>query len=149
MDELEKLRNPYKQWPHHQFSFTSWPSVDFMFHYGFLANEQHESSIDWNTWPIDEVQWATMVSSCIVKPPTTLALSWPCFPVWIKAGGFCGLRTKPWGLEGVWIIGSCGHMVHPNCLLSHMMQTCCYHLCKVPFHRMLCEQFKVQWECFG
>jgi hypothetical protein len=42
MEELGKLSNPYEQWHDYRFLFTTWPSVDFMFHYEFLVNEQHE-----------------------------------------------------------------------------------------------------------
>jgi hypothetical protein len=42
MEELGKLSNPYEQWHDYRFLFTTWPSVDFMFHYGFLVDEQHE-----------------------------------------------------------------------------------------------------------
>ena len=84
MDELEKLRSPCKQWPHRQLLFTSWPPMDFMYPDRCLVNEQHNSSIDWNVRPKDELQYATMVSSPIVVHVAVLALLWPCVPAWIK-----------------------------------------------------------------
>lgn len=38
----------------------------------------------------------------------------------------------------------CGHMVHPNCVLSIMMNTLRWPQCKAPLHCMLHEQFGVQ-----
>ena len=57
----------------------------------------------------------------------------------------CAICSNPWGPEGAWIIGSCGHMVHPNCLLPHMLRTRRCPTCKAPLHRRLYEQFGVQW----
>lgn len=63
--------------------------------------------------------WATTISSRIVRPPTTLALFWPCVHVWIYDESVCGMCCRPWGPKGLWIIGSYDHIIHPNCLLSH------------------------------
>ena len=113
------LRNksPCKQWYDRGFLFTSWLLVDFMYPDGFPFDEKHKPSIDWNVRPIEKFQWAITVSSHIMVPPTTLALLWPCDPTWIKDGSFCGIGTKPWGLKGMWIIGSYNHMVYQMCWL--------------------------------
>ena len=60
--------------------------MDFMYPDRCLVNEQHNSSIDWNVRPKDELQYATMVSSPIVVHVAVLALLWPCVPAWIKDG---------------------------------------------------------------
>ena len=62
-----------------------------------------------------------VVSSRIVIPPAIPTLLWPCIPTWIKDGSNCAIHETSWGLKSAWIIGSCGHMVHPSCLLPHML----------------------------
>lgn len=63
-------------------------------------------------------------------PLATPTLLWPCVLAWIKDGSACGICCKPWEPEGMLIIGSYGHMVNPNFLLPHMMQTRCRPSCK-------------------
>jgi hypothetical protein len=56
MGKLEKLRSPCEQWLDYGLSFTSLLHVDFMYLNGFLVDEQHEPSIDWNVRCKDEFQ---------------------------------------------------------------------------------------------
>lgn len=125
MGKLKKLRSPWKQWYDHELLFTSWLPVDFMYPYGLSIDEQYDPSTNWNARLEDEHQLVTAISSCIMKPPTTPNLLWPCIPVWI--------------------IGFCSYMVHPNCLLAHMMQIHCCLSCKAPLHCRLYKEFGVQW----
>jgi len=145
MDELTHYRDNGEQWPDRRLLFTSWPPLDFMYPESLPVDEANYPSIAWTKRPEDEFQWDTAVSSRIVVPPAKPALLWPCVPDWIKDGSTCAICSNPWGPEGAWIIGSCGHMVHPNCLLPHMMQTRRCPSCKAPLHRRLYEQFGVQW----
>lgn len=145
VDELTQFRDHGEQWPDRRLLFTSWPSLDFMYPENLPTDDANYPSIDWNARAEDEFQWKTAVSSRIVKHPASPALLWPCVPNWIKDGSMCAICSNPWGPEGAWIIGSCGHMVHPNCLLPHMLQTRRCPSCKAPLHRRLYEQFGVQW----
>src|SRR5665213_3516984 len=145
MDELTHYRDNGEQWPDRRLLFTSWPPLDFMYPESLPVDEDNYPSIAWTKRPEDEFQWDTAVSSRIVVPPAKPALLWSCVPDWIKDGSTCAICSNPWGPEGAWIIGSCGHMVHPNCLLLHMMQTRRCPSCKAPLHRRLYEQFGVQW----
>ena len=54
MNELEKLKSPCKQWFDHQFLFTLWAPIDFVYPNGLLVDEQHDPSIDWNVRSEDE-----------------------------------------------------------------------------------------------
>ena len=38
---------------------------------------------------------------------------------------FCGICTKDWRSQGIWIIGSCGHMVHPKGFKSLAIKLLC------------------------
>ena len=145
VDELTRLKDQGEQWPARRLMFTSWPPLDFMYPDNLPSADANFPSIDWNARPEDEFQWKTAVSCRVIHPPAVPGLLWPCVPDFIKDGSMCPICSNPWGPEGGWIIGSCGHMVHPNCLVHVILNSRRCPQCKTPLHRRLYEQFGVQW----
>jgi hypothetical protein len=99
----------------------------------------------WYDPSIDEFHWATTISSCIVKSPTTLALLWPCVFAWIKDGSFCGMYSKPWdpNAHGSLVFAVISSIRNVYCFTWCIYTHCCL-LCEITLRCMLFEQFHMK-----
>lgn len=76
-DEIQKLKDPYKERHTHQLLFTLWPSLKSMWPNNLSPDAQYDPSIETNAKPN---------SYRVMQPLAKLALLWPCVHKWITDG---------------------------------------------------------------
>jgi hypothetical protein len=72
-----------------------------------------------------------------------LKLNWECHYHVQKNGELCLICYSPFEPKGAWILGTCQHMYHSQCLITLMVARRRCSQCRVPFHQHLYEQFNL------
>jgi hypothetical protein len=93
---------------------TSWPMISEMF-LNNLLKMQENGNIDWATHR--ELNW-DYVTAMSKKKREFL---WPTLQPFMQNGELCLICCSPFGLEGGWILGTCQHIYHLQCLITLMM----------------------------
>ena len=121
---------------------TSWPTAECMYPTNwddvdpsvFKAN----GSIDWmrvaepdHHWNIDEKVGGT----------DDVHKTWRYANDMTQDGSKCAICQSPWGPEGCYTLGTCGHSYHPQCLIEDMIRKRTCTVCKSPYHARLYLQF--------
>jgi hypothetical protein len=118
-------------------NLTSWPRISEMF-LNNLPKMMNNASINWVMHPEFNWEYVMVMSKKIGE------LLWPTPQPFTQNGELCLICCSPFGLEGAWILGTCQHMCHPQCLIILMLARRRCSQCRAPFHRCLYKQFNLR-----
>ena len=142
--ELKRVAAEFNDGGQRYFGLTSWPRVEEMFP-NTLPTYDANSSIDWNSDASLEFQYNTARYRYAAEGHVGAhPLLWPSVPDFVKDGTTCVMCQEPFGPEGGWSLGTCPHLYHPGCLISHMMTRKRCVFCKAPFHSRLYKMFGLE-----
>jgi hypothetical protein len=123
---------------------TSWPREEQMFpnnwnHADPSVFTENNVSIDWKVITEDDHHWD--IEEVHDYPVSSVGTKlWSTPHRMVSDGSSCPICSNPYGPEGCYQVGSCGHRYHPQCLIKYMIQRrTCY--CRAPFHPRLYLQF--------
>jgi hypothetical protein len=142
--EVRRIAAEFGDGGQRHFGLTSWPRVEEMFP-DTLPTLPHNSSIDWNAAPNLQFQFNTERYRYVQpghRGPHPLL--WPNVPNFVTNGSICIVCQEPFGPEGGWTVGTCGHVYHPVCLIPYMVTRKRCSSCKAPFHPRLYKMFGIQ-----
>jgi hypothetical protein len=142
--EVRRVAAEFNDGGQRYFGLTSWPRVEEMFP-DTLPHLRGSSSVDWNhdvglEFQFDHEQYRYSPR----LRDGTMPLVWPAVPDFVKDGTMCIICQEPFGPEGGWNLGTCGHLYHPMCLAPHMVTRRRCAQCKAPFHPRLYKTFGLQ-----
>jgi hypothetical protein len=138
--ELDKVsKNFVANKPKRENGLTSWALMDDMFPTNMPMLEVGGNEvIDWarNGWDHENC-----VSSHVHEKSRK--------PLWPNPASFvldhtkCPICLEPFGPEGGWALGSCKHVYHPQCLITHCLIRRRCVICAAPFHDRLYAMFNL------
>lgn len=123
---------------------TSWPRDETMYPSSWDDKDpslmMDNNSIDWRLVAEEDHRWdigkvhdhpAEMIGKLLWQKPHPMT----------SDGSSCPICDNPWGPEGCYMIGSCGHSFHPHCLIKSMIRSRACGVCRAPLHPRLYHQF--------
>jgi hypothetical protein len=123
---------------------TSWPRDETMYPISWDEMDSlvkpDNNSIDWKLITEDDHRWN---NEEVHDHPIDMIGK----PLWQRPhpmtsdGSSCPICENPWGPEGCFTIGSCGHSFHPHCLIKSMIRSRTCAMCRAPLHPRLYLQF--------
>jgi hypothetical protein len=121
---------------------TSWPTLEHMYPETWDDVDppvyKANGSIDWSKVMDEDHRWDIKET---VDGSTTSEKIWREVQPMVMDGDKCSLCLNPWGPEGRFTLGSCGHSYHPQCLIEDMIRKRTCNICKSPYHARLYLQF--------
>jgi len=96
------------------------------------------ASIDWVTHLEFDWEYVTIMSGKIGE------LLWPTPQPFMQNGELCLICYSPFGPKGAWILNTCQHMYHPQCLITLMVARRRCPQCRALFHWRLYEQLSLR-----
>ena len=127
-----------------RFGLTSWPRVEEMFP-DTLPTLRGNSSIDWNVDRTLQFQFNTARYKYVEEGHNgPHPLLWPNVPDFVHNGDICIICQQPFGPEGGWTLGTCGHVYHPMCLIPYMVTRKRCASCRAPFHPRMYKMFGLE-----
>lgn len=126
-------------------SITCWGSLSLMFERLHHGERGDNGSIDWGN-EVEE-EWAPYLTMNAAVDPDAKAVLRPGYaPKWMSDGTKCSMCLNPYGPEGVYVLGHCGHMFHVTCLLEMALSSRGCAECKAPLSRRFYELFGILGE---
>ncbi len=110
-----------------------------MFHEDLPKQGNMNNNIDCPNHP--QLEWEYKLTQPTHGPS---GLFWPMLQAFTYDGTTCPIRLNSYGPGGGWVLGTCSHMYHPQCIIPCMVQ--CRHclLCWAPFHSRLYAMFNLK-----
>ena len=141
--EFDKIDQQYKKKnTQHDWGLTSWNIPDDMFPWGdplTTTTTIGHTIFDWAqlNWDYEN---ATS-SHSLANPLQPAQKLWIVLVKFIFDGTICCICFNGFGPEEGYSLGTCKHMYHPICLITHILiqQRCCQ--CKASFHERLYKLF--------
>ncbi len=112
--------------------FDIWPKIFEMFLEN-LPKVANNANIDWAMHPKLNWEYFTTMSE------KTREFLWPTPQPFMQNGELCLICCSPFGPKGAWILGTCQHMYHPQCLITLIVARRRCPQCKAPLHWHLYE----------
>jgi hypothetical protein len=108
---------------------TSWPRVNELFSKDLPKHGNGNNSIDWPNHL--QLEWEYKSSQ-----PTHGwgGFFWATPQIFTYDGTACLICFNPYGQEEGWILGTCPHMYHPQCIIPYMVHYRHCVLCQMSFH---------------
>jgi len=93
-----------------------------------LPKVANNANIDWAMHPKLNWEYFTTMSK------KTREFLWPTPQPFMQNGELCLICCSPFGPKGAWILGTCQHMYHPQCLITLIVARRRCPQCRAPLH---------------
>jgi len=139
--EFQKIDNNYiENNTRRDFGLTSWAHSDEMYPSDLPTLPENSDAIDWAKLDFDHAN-AMSCHGLRIENQVPSRKLWPLPAPWVVDGSTCNVCYNPFGPEGAWALGTCQHMFHPMCLITHALVRRFCPVCHSPVHKRWYEVF--------